>query len=1424
MTLVDLFNDVTLFYVKRALQNDQQIMVFVHSRSDTFKTANFILSSLRMDNHSELIQPPRSKESTFSMRRFKSADLRTLASSGIGVHHAGLLRSDRNIVESMFTAGDMKVLCCTATLAWGVNLPSHWVVVKGTQVYNTSKGGFVDISILDVLQCFGRAGRPGFDSFGEAVLVTENTKVDHYLRNINMTVPIESQMIKRLPEHLNAEISLGTVSSIREAAQWLRYTFLFVRMKRNPLAYGIEWAEVQSDPELYQKRNQGIVDAARRLSECRMIVFNDKAGTFFVTDTGRVASHFYLSCDAIDLLNQKLFNLMDLGDVIGVISSLDDFSQFQVRDDEVPELESLSKNLNFPVESFSTPEGKANVLIQCYISNYRPNSFSLTSDYNYVASNLGRITRGIFELSLKRGFANLTPLLHSLSLSVTKQIWPWASPLRQFSLPNDMVTKIESRCLGIDELFELSNEEISEICRTKGVSSVIRRCLSELPFVDIAAKIMPLTASVSKITVSMAVNFDWGRTHGQSQSYWLIVESEDTSEIVYYEYLTIKKVQSKEMIDCPFVIPVNDPRPSHFTIRLISDFYLGVESHFVIPLHDVNFPETSSHFTPLLPLIPLKISILPEQIQNLNIYKFSYFNPIQTQLFHTCFHTDKNILLGAPTGSGKTLIAELCILRLFNLFGSSFFKFAKVVFIAPLKALVSERINDWKAKFSSIGSVIELTGETSHDFSTISNSSIIIATPEKWDAISRGWRFRKFVSTVGLMIFDEIHTLGSDRGAVTEAVVYRMKKISEEFSRPIRFVALSTHLANVSDLQSWLDIPSSALFNFHPSVRPVPTEVHLQSVPGPRQYCPRMKVMNKPIYSFLCGIPPGKPSIVFVSSRRQTRLTAFDFISFCLSDDTPSRFIGQGEANRSRLQSILDLIEDQHLRDTLQWGIGLHHAGLCKKDKQIVEELFLSGVILLLVSTSTLAYGINTPTFAVVIKGTEFFDAKTSRYAQYPLVDVLQMLGRAGRPGFDTSATALVLVHEPVRFFYKKFLYESFPIESSFGKTFIDHLNAEIVSGNVKVKGDVIDWFQSTMFSRRLPQNPDYYGLESSDQVDDHLSIMIESGLSALQDAKCLTLVNDDGKLILTPTAFGKISCFYYLCYKSISLWMSTLSADFTHTDQLLRLIADSTEFAEVPVRHNEDLLNRELAVSQRFNFNMQLDFSSSHIKTLLLIQSYIDSCPLPISDYYTDMRLVLDNVTRVLNGMIEVVASLGHLFPCLKLINILQSVLGRHWYDKAKLDDNFKFLDRAVVNKLLAISINNLPLLVTFAHENRNRVQQIFKNSDSKNLSTLLKFPLLNVKRVGNSTNTLEISVKVVNYSIRKNQVFEKVRPENLFFIIGQGKSLVKIKKFVLNRDTATFSIKFDELDFNNLASFDLFVMFDSFPQLDYQFNLSKI
>ena len=127
-------------------------------------------------------------------------------------------------------------------------------------------------------------------------------------------------------------------------------------------------------------------------------------------------------------------------------------------------------------------------------------------------------------------------------------------------------------------------------------------------------------------------------------------------------------------------------------------------------------------------------------------------------MFHTLYHTDCNVLIGAPTGSGKTIMSELAMLRVFKEYPKK-----KVIYIAPLKALAKERIIDWKKRLGGDKmrkSVLELTGDCTPDLMALKTADLLITTPEKWDGISRNWQHRSYVSDVALVVIDEIHLLG----------------------------------------------------------------------------------------------------------------------------------------------------------------------------------------------------------------------------------------------------------------------------------------------------------------------------------------------------------------------------------------------------------------------------------------------------------------------------------------------------------------------------------------------------------------------------------------------------------------------------------------------------------------------------------------
>jgi len=171
----------------------------------------------------------------------------------------------------LFGGRHLSVLVSTATLAWGVNMPAHTIIIKGTQIYSPEQGRWIELSPQDILQMMGRAGRPGFDTTGEGIIMTSYQELKFYLSLNNMQLPIESQFIGSLADQLNAEIVLNSVLNLKDAVTWLGYTFLYVRMLRNPVLYGITPEELAQDRLLVRRRSNLIHSAALLLDKHNLI-------------------------------------------------------------------------------------------------------------------------------------------------------------------------------------------------------------------------------------------------------------------------------------------------------------------------------------------------------------------------------------------------------------------------------------------------------------------------------------------------------------------------------------------------------------------------------------------------------------------------------------------------------------------------------------------------------------------------------------------------------------------------------------------------------------------------------------------------------------------------------------------------------------------------------------------------------------------------------------------------------------------------------------------------------------------------------------------------------------------------------------------------------------------------------------------------
>jgi replicative superfamily II helicase len=533
---------------------------------------------------------------------------------------------------------------------------------------------------------------------------------------------------------------------------------------------------------------------------------------------------------------------MTEADVLSMLSMSKEFENITVRQEEFSEMKKLYDHecvcsVNGGIDS---SHGKANVLLQSYISNAYINDFALVSDTGYVAQNSLRIMRALFEIAISRNWGPTAAVILSLCKTIDKRLWSFLNPLLQFDLPHDVKLKIENfpRGITIENLRDMDSKELGELVRHVRLGDKIKSCINQLPLLKLKADIFPITRTVLKISLDVTPDFQWNdRIHGSVEPFYIWVEDSENTEILYSEHLLIQKKQCKETQKLGFTIPIpytsstTDNLPPQIFIRAVSDRWIGSETMLPISFKQLILPgQTRVPHTNLLNLTPLPISSLENQLlEELCGKRFKYFNPVQTQVFHTLYHTRENVLLGAPTGSGKTIAAELAMWSAFRDFPNS-----KVVYIAPLKALVKERVADWKKRLMPLMGrrLVELTGDVTPDLKTIESADVIITTPEKFDGVSRSWKSRKYVTDTSCVIIDEIHLLGGDRGPILEVIVSRMNYISTQLDRKIRIVGLSTALANAGDLADWLGIGHVGMFNFRHSVRPVPLEIYIEGYPG----------------------------------------------------------------------------------------------------------------------------------------------------------------------------------------------------------------------------------------------------------------------------------------------------------------------------------------------------------------------------------------------------------------------------------------------------------------------------------------------------------------------------------------------------------------------------------------------------------------
>jgi pre-mRNA-splicing helicase BRR2 len=387
----------------------------------------------------------------------------------------------------------------------------------------------------------------------------------------------------------------------------------------------------------------------------------------------------------------------------------------------------------------------------------------------------------------------------------------------------------------------------------------------------------------------------------------------------------------------------------------------------------------------------------------------------------------------------------------------------KMVYVAPMKALVQEQVGQFGKRLGVFGvKVGELTGDSQMTKQQIAETQLIVTTPEKWDVITRKSTDTSYTNLVRLIIIDEIHLLHDERGPVLEALVARTVRRMEQTGDHVRLVGLSATLPNYEDVAAFLRVdPAKGLFFFDASYRPVGLQQQFVGVTE-KKAIKRYQVMNEVCYEKVLDCAGKNQVLVFVHSRKETAKTARFVRDMAIEKETIAQFVKADSAVREILNEEAGNVKDSNLKDLLPFGFGIHHAGMNREDRALVEDLFADGSIQVLVCTATLAWGVNLPAHTVIIKGTQIYNPEKGRWVELSPQDVLQMLGRAGRPQFDTFGEGIIITNHAELQYYLSLMNQQLPIESQFVAKLADNLNAEIVLGTVRNRDEAVQWLGYT--------------------------------------------------------------------------------------------------------------------------------------------------------------------------------------------------------------------------------------------------------------------------------------------------------------------------------------------------------------------------
>ncbi|WP_297478939.1 ATP-dependent DNA helicase [Thermococcus sp.] len=359
--------------------------------------------------------------------------------------------------------------------------------------------------------------------------------------------------------------------------------------------------------------------------------------------------------------------------------------------------------------------------------------------------------------------------------------------------------------------------------------------------------------------------------------------------------------------------------------------------------------------------------------------------PPQAEALKSGVLKGRNLVLAIPTASGKTLVSEIVMVNRLLREGG------KAVYLVPLKALAEEKYREFR-EWEKLGlKIAATTGDYDSTDEWLGKYDIIVATAEKFDSLLR--HNARWIDDVKLVVADEVHLIGSyDRGATLEMILTHMLGRAQ-------ILALSATVGNAEELAEWLDAELVVS-----DWRPVELKRGVFHTGTLIWEDGKVETYPENWYSLVVdAVKRGKGALVFVNTRRSAEKEAIALSRLVSSHLT--------KPEKRALESLTSQLEDnptsEKLKRALKGGVAFHHAGLSRAERTLIEDAFREGLIKVITATPTLSAGVNLPSFRVIIRDTK-------RYAGFgwtdiPVLEIQQMMGRAGRPKYDRVGEAIII-------------------------------------------------------------------------------------------------------------------------------------------------------------------------------------------------------------------------------------------------------------------------------------------------------------------------------------------------------------------------------------------------------------------------------